>query len=297
MKKTILSFYFLLTFIGLYAQSKKVATPIPSSPASINTPADLPPYWSTSGNTVQEQLNTDGDILGSVSGSASRPIFFKSQGVTKMTLSNTGIHIPTLRSDLSTITTLNLSTLQGNLSFKNGFIYGNTSTSSSLLFSILGNTTSLNGPFIEMYDKSYTTFPDRAGNLVLGAYKQGTTAKGKIVFAYRDQDNNNWVTTAQINPDGYFYCRGIRVLPVGTAYPDYVFAKDYKLMSLKDLEKYINDNHHLPNIPSATELEHSNSIDLAEMNRLLLEKVEEQTLYILQLEKRMQKIEHLNKNQ
>ena len=61
-------------------------------------------------------------------------------------------------------------------------------------------------------------------------------------------------------------------------------------MSLTDLKTFITTNQHLPNIPSALEYE-KNGVDLGEMNRLLLEKVEELTLYLLQLEERLKTIE------
>ena len=76
--------------------------------------------------------------------------------------------------------------------------------------------------------------------------------------------------------------------------PDYVFKPDYKLMSFADLRQYINTNQHLPNVPSAADYE-ENGVDLGEMNRVLLEKTEELTLYILQLEERLNKLEEQNK--
>ncbi|MFN6083378.1 MAG: hypothetical protein ACK476_00440 [Fluviicola sp.] len=72
--------------------------------------------------------------------------------------------------------------------------------------------------------------------------------------------------------------------------PDYVFKPDYNLMPLNELRTYIKTNSHLPNIPSAKEMEAS-EVDLGEMNRLLLEKTEELTLYILQLEERIKSLE------
>lgn len=72
--------------------------------------------------------------------------------------------------------------------------------------------------------------------------------------------------------------------------PDYVFASTYDLMSLSDLRSYIQTNHHLPNIPSAEELS-STPVDLGELERLLLEKVEELTLYVLELEDRLRNLE------
>ena len=72
--------------------------------------------------------------------------------------------------------------------------------------------------------------------------------------------------------------------------PDYVFEQNYNLMSLSDLKAYIDTNKHLPEIPSAKETE-ENGINLSEMNMMLLKKVEELTLYILQLEERVREME------
>ncbi|WP_396591853.1 fibronectin type III domain-containing protein [Allomuricauda sp. R78024] len=67
-------------------------------------------------------------------------------------------------------------------------------------------------------------------------------------------------------------------------WPDYVFDEGYDLPSLKEIQKYIAQNGHLPNIPTAKEVtEHG--IEVGEMNRLLLEKIEELTLYTLQQQK------------
>ncbi|MFY8097483.1 MAG: hypothetical protein ACOVMH_06685 [Flavobacterium sp.] len=69
-------------------------------------------------------------------------------------------------------------------------------------------------------------------------------------------------------------------------FPDYVFDKEYKLMSLYDLEKYIDANNHLPNIPSADEII-TNGLELGNMQVKQMEKIEELTLYIIQLKKEM----------
>jgi hypothetical protein len=76
-----------------------------------------------------------------------------------------------------------------------------------------------------------------------------------------------------------------------SAWPDYVFKKTYKLPTLKEVEKHIKEKGHLPNIPSAKQVA-ENGIELGIMNKKLLEKIEELTLYTLQQEK---KISELNK--
>ncbi len=67
-------------------------------------------------------------------------------------------------------------------------------------------------------------------------------------------------------------------------WPDYVFADNYKLKSISSLEKFIQTNNHLPGMPSAKEME-KEDVDLGEMQVKLLEKVEELTLYIIELNK------------
>lgn len=66
--------------------------------------------------------------------------------------------------------------------------------------------------------------------------------------------------------------------------PDYVFDSNYKLPSLEEIKSYIDANNHLPEIPSAKELE-ANGITLGEMNMLLLKKIEELTLHVIELKK------------
>ncbi|MEK6152013.1 hypothetical protein WIW50_02070 [Flavobacteriaceae bacterium 3-367] len=66
--------------------------------------------------------------------------------------------------------------------------------------------------------------------------------------------------------------------------PDYVFKDDYDLRTLEETQQYIKEHGHLPNIPSAEEME-ENGMELGLMNMKLLEKIEELTLYLLQQDK------------
>lgn len=65
-------------------------------------------------------------------------------------------------------------------------------------------------------------------------------------------------------------------------WPDYVFSEDYNLPELSEVEEYIKENNHLPNVPSASDIEET-GVPLGEMNRILLQKVEELTLYMIEL--------------
>ena len=68
---------------------------------------------------------------------------------------------------------------------------------------------------------------------------------------------------------------------------DYVFNKDYNLKSLSEVEKFINENGHLPNVPSATQVK-EDGIELGEMAKIQQEKIEELTLYIIALNKKLE---------
>ncbi len=69
---------------------------------------------------------------------------------------------------------------------------------------------------------------------------------------------------------------------------DFVFEEDYNLKDLSEVETYIKEHKHLPEIPSASEMEAS-GVNLAELNKLLLQKVEELTLYAIQQEEARRK--------
>ncbi|MGU3374166.1 cell wall anchor protein [Chryseobacterium sp. M5A1_1a] len=74
--------------------------------------------------------------------------------------------------------------------------------------------------------------------------------------------------------------------PSTNGWADYVFKKDYKLRSLEEVEKHISEKGHLPNIPSAKEVE-KDGINLGEMDAKLLEKIEELTLYSIEQNKQL----------
>lgn len=93
----------------------------------------------------------------------------------------------------------------------------------------------------------------------------------------------------QINNDGSVRAREI-IVNNESSWPDYVFLPAYELRTLDELKSYIQLNGHLPNVPSATEVEEK-GIALGEMNKILMEKVEELTLYLIQQEERIKKLE------
>jgi hypothetical protein len=90
---------------------------------------------------------------------------------------------------------------------------------------------------------------------------------------------------------GKIHTQEVKVDLLGPLVPDYVFNDNYKLKSLKEVEDYIKINNHLPDIPSAQEIE-KNGLMLAEMNMNLLKKIEELTLYLIEMKK-----ENIKQNQ
>ncbi len=90
--------------------------------------------------------------------------------------------------------------------------------------------------------------------------------------------------------DGKLITEEVRV-ELSDTWPDYVFSEGYNLLSLKELEQYIKEKGHLPNVPSAKEIEAS-GIVLGEINKILLEKIEELMLYIIQQEQRITTLEN-----
>ena len=82
----------------------------------------------------------------------------------------------------------------------------------------------------------------------------------------------------------------VKVDIAGGVWADYVFEDDYELLPLEEVGAFIEENGHLPNVPSAQEVE-ERGIRLGEMDAKMLEKIEELTLYILEQNERIKELE------
>jgi hypothetical protein len=136
-------------------------------------------------------------------------------------------------------------------------------------------------------------------------------ASGDVTPALQVDDNNGTtrllvrsdgnVGIGNTNPDaklavsGQVHAQEVKV-SVAVPGPDYVFEKDYQLTSLEDIKTYIDQNKHLPEVPSAKEME-KNGVQLGEMNMLLLKKIEELTLYVIEQNKKLESQNNLIKEQ
>ncbi|MFL5789728.1 MAG: hypothetical protein ACJ748_16830 [Flavisolibacter sp.] len=140
------------------------------------------------------------------------------------------------------------------------------------------------------------------GGLIFGSNALPTTygfviapwSSGAVSGLRIDQNGNVGIATADTK--GYrFAVNGtaiftkVLVKTYGT-WPDYVFRPQYQLPSLQEIEKYIQLNNHLPEIPSAEEVE-KEGLDVATNQAKLLKKIEELTLYIINQNKKIERLE------
>ncbi len=99
--------------------------------------------------------------------------------------------------------------------------------------------------------------------------------------------NTGFVGIGTLNPTSRLSVNGSirsKEVVVETGWADYVFDKKYKLKTLEEVEKFIEKNNHLPGIPSAAEIE-KNGLPLGDTQRRMMEKIEELTLYMIELKK------------
>jgi hypothetical protein len=85
--------------------------------------------------------------------------------------------------------------------------------------------------------------------------------------------------------NGKVVCEELKVKLSGS-WPDYVFNNDYNLLPLGEVRKFIDQHKHLPNIPAAAEIE-KKGIEVGDMQKRMLEKIEELTLYVIDLQKQV----------
>lgn len=143
------------------------------------------------------------------------------------------------------------------------------------------------------YGLAFSTIPLHANNNFSGA----------VVRMFISNNNGN-IGIGSINPDQKLTVKGkihAEEVIVDLKVPaDYVFEKyytgksslksDYVMPSLAEVEKFTKENNHLPSVPSAQEIK-DKGLQLGEMNNILLQKIEELTLYIIEQNKRIETLE------
>ncbi|MEQ5790803.1 hypothetical protein J4E06_07050 [Muricauda sp. NFXS6] len=135
----------------------------------------------------------------------------------------------------------------------------------------------------DSFSITFVNVPTGSGSSIWS--ESGTTASyaGNVAIG-----RNSVPSGYALAVDGHVRTREVRVDQ--DTWPDYVFNKDYRLLSLQEVQEYIGTHGHLPNIPSA-DVVTSQGVQLGTMNRLLLEKIEELTLYILEQQRQIDQLQ------
>ncbi|WP_316815845.1 hypothetical protein [Pedobacter nyackensis] len=162
-----------------------------------------------------------------------------------------------------------------------GALTGNAATASAVAWpGVTGKPTNLAGYGITdaATQASVTTLDANA------VHKTGNeTIAGIKLFSTSVGIGTTNVHTYKLAVGGGIIAESVKVKPQGQ-WPDYVFEKDYPILPLNELEKFVSKNKHLPNVPNAAEVK-KDGIDVGEMNAKLLQKIEELTLYIIDQQK------------
>ncbi|MEO7310857.1 MAG: hypothetical protein ABIX01_10705 [Chitinophagaceae bacterium] len=154
-----------------------------------------------------------------------------------------------------------------------------------------GRPLNVQGNGINLYYDALTfvgaVFPDINSNLVLWSNNTGPGQNVVLQPSWGQVTVGTYTPAAgyKLSIKGKAICEELKV-QLNASWPDYVFDENYSLAPLEELEKSISINKHLPNIPSASDVTAAKGFEVGDMNRKLLEKVEELTLYIIDLNKK-----------
>ena len=101
------------------------------------------------------------------------------------------------------------------------------------------------------------------------------------------------VANAMLTVDGLVIAKEVKVTVSSAYWADYVFDKSYKLLPLNEVRSFIHEHGHLPNVPSTEEITQTGN-DLGKTDAVLLAKIEECMLYILELDKKIGELQKEN---
>lgn len=159
--------------------------------------------------------------------------------------------------------------VNGNMGL-NGVIY----MSGGTLYSDANNMASLhNGGFV------WANAANSANKMIL-------SSTGNLVL-YGNMDIGTTLNKRDLNVNGNIKTRKVTVTQ--TNWPDYVFDSSYQLRPLSQVEQFLKENKHLPEVPSAATIE-KEGLNMGDNQAVLLKKIEELTLYIIEQHKEMQEM-------
>jgi hypothetical protein len=157
-----------------------------------------------------------------------------------------------------------------------GYQLVNSSSESSLVLARGNINSSDELVFGDLYNKFTSTGIFSGGGEHITLLSNGKVGIGTT------SPTEKFSVAGNISANGYITAKKVTVTQLG--WSDYVFDKKYKLRSLASLESFIKQNNHLPEVPSAKEVE-DKGINVGDNQALLLKKIEELTLYIIDLKK------------
>lgn len=200
---------------------------------------------------------------------------------------------------------------QGIINFNNGYTNNTNITYSTILSSMSTGTTKIDGPSITVTGTTTgtttiaggkITAPTINGTTVTSSAINGTTITGTTINGTTMNGGTVNATTSVITPytrtTNLDVTQNVKATKINTqelyvvpnVWADYVFKPGYKLQSLNDVNAYIQKNGTLPGIPSEKEVA-ENGVSVGEMQTKLLEKIEEMTLHMIQMQARISELE------
>jgi len=244
-------------------------------------------------NTEKGFLQADGNDLklGTYNSNTTGNIFFNIRGINRMTVTSdgsigVGITSPVGRFQIGSGTVASLAS--------HGYLMLGPENGSNLVFDNNEILARNNGNHSNLY------LQNTGGNVFIGDESNFNNAHRLGVDGNTVITGNLRVGTT-VTPSGYrlavdgkAICTELLVRLVPN-WPDYVFHKDYRLPGLNEIEEYIRKNNHLPGIPAANEIE-TNGLNIGEMQKLQMKKIEELTLYIIDLKKEIDSLKAGHKN-
>jgi hypothetical protein len=137
--------------------------------------------------------------------------------------------------------------------------------------------------------KSDSSFPSGLGRFVLGKTSNEdeyipffvATSQGRVGIGVEEPEN-------ALDVNGVIRAKEVKIETDWVDWADFVFSEDYPLRSLSEVNNFILQHKHLPEIPSAAEVKQNDGVNLGEMQTKLLQKIEELTLYLIRQEQRIE---------